>query len=422
VGKKVFYGWWNVAAMLPAMLVHAGAAFYVFGIFYKPLFTEFGWNRVQVAGAITIYLLTVGFSSPLIGRLADLYRPKKVIVIGAVSAGIAFALLSRISSLWQFYLLYFVLGLSLSACGAVPVNTVVTNWFTRKRGTAIGIAMAGVSLGAFTITPAGAYVLAWAGWRDTYLFLAAVTVVLVLPPMLIAMRNTPQEMGLLPDGDIPGSAMPNPAAAGHKPIPHETGAEWTLATASRTAAFWLICLSFYLIYFGVGAVLQHQIMFLTDMGVPLTEAAVALGVTGLIGGLGKIVMGLICDRFSPRRVTAFCFALQAFGIIILLFAKSMAVVWIFAVVFGFAMGGQLALQPIIAGYFFGLRSFGTIYGIILMAGAMGTATGPIIAAMIYDTAGSYFYAFSGCLAAALLASITVFVIRRPVPAVVYERQ
>lgn len=417
MGKKVFYGWWNVAAMFPAMLVHAGAAFYVFGIFYKPLFAEFGWNRVQVAGAITIYLLTVGLSAPLIGRLADLYRPKKVIITGAVTAGIAFALLSRIDALWQFYFLYLVLGLSFSACGAVPVNTAITNWFTRKRGMAIGIAMAGVSLGAFTITPAGAYILAWAGWRAVYLFLAVVTVVLVVPPMLLAMRNTPQELGLLPDGDIPGSVMSNPAAAGQNPIPHETGADWTLGTASRTAVFWLICLSFYLIYFGVGAVLQHQIMFLTDMGIPLTAAAVALGVTGLIGGIGKIVIGLICDRFSPKRVTAFCFALQALGILILLFAKSMAMVWVFAVVFGFSMGGQLALQPIIVGYFFGLRSFGTIYGIVLMAGAVGTATGPILAAMIYSAAGSYFYAFSSCVAAALMASLMVITLRRPVPAV-----
>jgi MFS family permease len=417
VEKKVFYGWWNVAAMFPAMLVHAGAAFYVFGIFYKPLFTEFGWNRVQVAGAITIYLVTVGLSAPLIGRLADLYRPKKVIITGTVTAGIAFALLSRIDALWQFYFLYLVLGLSFSACGAVPVNTAITNWFTRKRGMAIGIAMAGVSLGAFTITPAGAYILAWAGWRVTYLFLAVVTVVLVVPPMLFAMRNTPQELGLLPDGDIPGSAISNPAATGHNPIPHETGADWTLRTASRTAVFWLICLSFYLIYFGIGAVLQHQIMFLTDMGIPLTAAAFALGVTGLIGGLGKIVIGLICDRFSAKHVTAFCFALQALGILILLFAKSMTVVWIFAVVFGFSMGGQLALQPIMVGYFFGLRSFGTIYGIVLMAGAVGTATGPILAAMIYNAAGSYFYAFSSCVAAALVASIMVITMRRPVPAV-----
>jgi MFS family permease len=357
--------------------------------------------------------LTVGLSSPLVGKLTDLYGPKNVVLAGAAAAACVFALLSRIDALWQFYGLYFLLGLSFAACGGVPVNTAISGWFTKRRGLAVGIAMAGVSLGAFVITPAGAYIMGGFGWRATYLFLAVVTFALAVPPVVFLMKDTPQEVGLLPegvDGPVDAAGLNNGKAGTAGAV---AGPEWTLGMASKTGAFWMIAAAFFLIYFGIGAVLQHQINFLGDMGISLTAAAVALGVTGGIGGFGKISFGLICDMFSTKSVTVFCFTLQALGIILLLFAKSMAMVWIFVVVFGFAMGGQLCLQPLIVGHFFGLRSFGTIYGVILMAGAIGTATGPILAALAYAAAGSYYGAFAGCVATSLLASALISASRRP---------
>jgi len=151
--SKIYYGWWVVSSMIPANLIHAGAMFYVFGIFYDPLLKEFGWTRSQVAAALSIYLVTVGLSGPVVGRLTDRFGPRKLIGIGALLGGIVFALLSRISSLWQFYFLYFLQGITFAGCGLVPVNTSLASWFIKKRGTAIGVAMAGVSLGAITVTP-----------------------------------------------------------------------------------------------------------------------------------------------------------------------------------------------------------------------------------------------------------------------------
>ncbi len=392
------------------MLVHAGAAFYVFGVFYKPFMNEFGWDRVDVAMAVTIYLLTVGLSSPFVGKMTDLFGPKKIVLAGAAAGACVFALLSRIEALWQLYGLYFLLGLAFAACGGVPVNTAISRWFTKRRGLAIGLAMAGVSLGAFVITPAGAYVMEGFGWRTTYLFLAAVTFFLAAPPVFFLMRNTPQEMGLRPEG-MDDAVVIAEGNGGSAEMP--AGPNWTLNTASRTAAFWMIAASFFLVYLAIGAVLQHQINFLGDMGISLQAAAVALGVTGGIGGLGKISFGVICDKFSTKSVTVFCFALQGLGIVLLLFAQSMAMVWLFVIVFGFSMGGQLCLQPLLVGHFFGLQSFGTIYGVVLMAGAIGTATGPILAALAYDVAGNYFFAFACCVAATLLASGLVLASRHP---------
>lgn len=410
--NKVFYGWWVVLSVIPATLVHAGALFYIFGIFYQPLMHEFGWSRATVAAALTIYLLSVGFCGPLIGKLADRFGPKKLIGYGAFFGGILFILLSRIDTLWQFYGLYFLHGIAFAGCGNVPVNTALTNWFDKKRGRAIGIAMAGVSLGAIIITPAGGFVLEHFGWRNTYLFLALISWVLVLPPLLWIMKDKPQELGLLPDG-APPAADNSTTKAWVPTIGQETPAKpWTLGTAARTAPFWLICLAYFFIYLPIGSVLGHQIVYLTDMGITMASAAAALGITGGMGGVGKIVFGLLSDRFSPKQVTVLCAVLQGVGIILLLNAESMPLVWVYAVFFGFCMGGHLALQPLIVGHFFGIQSFGLLYGIVSMAGALGTSSGPVIAGMAFDIFGTYQGVFTGCVVLSWMAAIAIFCSKR----------
>jgi sugar phosphate permease len=419
--EKLFYGWWVVAALLPACLVHSGAPFYVFGIFYKPFIQEFGWSRAEIALTMTIYLLTMGLTSPIIGKLTEIFSPRKIIIAGAVVGGVCFILVSRVTALWQLYVLYFIMGWAYSACGAIPVGALVARWFVDKRGLALGIAVAGISLGGFIIAPTGAFFMEAFGWRPTFLYLAAISFIVVIPPTLFIVRNTPQEMGLQPYGhgaETPVSeAMPGATHAPHiNTTAQETEVDWTLAGAMRTPTFWLICIAFCLTYMGVGTVLQHQIMHLSDMGISLTAAAVALGMTGMAGAFGKVAMGYICDKMAAKYAAAFGFALQALGITVLFFAQSMSMIWVFVCIFGFAMGGQYALQPLITVYFFGLRSFATIYGIVYMASALGSSMGPLAAAYLYDVTGSYRYAFAVCVALALMASAIIFSARKPVSA------
>jgi sugar phosphate permease len=407
--RKIFYGWWVVASVMPSRLIQAGALFYIFGIFYKPLLNEFGWSRGKVATALTIYLLSVGLFGSLIGKLTDLFGAKKLIGWGAFFGGILFFLLSRINTLRQFYLLYFLHGIAFSCCGNVPVNTALTNWFERRRGSAIGIAMAGVSLGAIIITPTGGFILEHFGWRNTYIYLALITWLLVLPPTIFVMKNKPQDMGLLPDGEIPSDIIYKNGIPSKMPtIERSPMYPWTLGEILRIGPFWLICIAYVLLYIAIGAVLGHQIVYLTDMGISMATAAAALGATGGMGGIGKIVFGVLSDKFSPKKVTVICAVAQGVGIILLLCAKSMPLVWLYAIFFGFCMGGHLALQPIIVAYFFGVGSFGTIYGIVLMAGAIGSALGPMVAGACFDLFGTYNGIFAACVFSSFLAAVAVF--------------
>ena len=306
---KIYYGWWVVFFMFMVMFVHAGAVFYVFGIFYNPLIEEFGWNRTAISIAISIYMLTLGFTAPLIGRFADSFGPKKVILAGAFVGGIALFLLGRIDYLWQLYLLYFIVGLGFSACGIVPASSAIANWFVAKRGIAIGITMAGVALGALTITSASGYIMANTDWRTTYSFLGIISWLLVIPIVLIFMRNTPQEIGLLPDGKDSADNSVDTVAADNS-NDNDIKSEWTFPMAIRNQTFWLLAVSFFLIFFCIGAVLQHEVNYLLDLGIDKIVAASALGLTGAIGGLGKIFFGFLADKMSAKRVATITFILM----------------------------------------------------------------------------------------------------------------
>lgn len=410
---KIYYGWWIVVSMFIVMLVHSGMAFYVFGIFYKPLIEEFGWNRATVSLAISIYLLTIGFSAPIAGKLTDNFGGKSVLLGGAIIGGFALLLLSQINHLWQFYLLYFFLGLGFSACGVVPVSSVLNNWFIQKRGMAIGIAMAGVSAGAFTITLVSEYLMEKSGWRTTYSFLALLSWLLLIPIILLVMKNTPQEIGILPNGGSHNAHEKHPTTDNKNMTSQKKEIEWTPPMAMRDLSFWLINLAFFLIFLSIGAVLQHEVNFLIDLGIPKLVAASALGLTGGIGGIGKISTGFLADKIPAKYVATITFSLQATAILIILLSESMAYIWVFVVVFGLSMGGQIAIQPLIIGELFGLNSFGTIYGITSMIGASGSALGPFVAGIIYNIHKSYYWVFSGCIIASLVAALLIFLTRHP---------
>ena len=290
------------------------------------------------------------------------------------------------------------------------MNTALANWFDKKRGTAIGVAMTGISIGAITITPLGGFILQNHGWQATYMFLAAISWILVLPPVLFVMRDRPEDMGLLPDGRRPDepSATAEPAGPDEEAI-RVPDKSWTPAQAVRSIHFWMISLSYLIIHVAFGSVLTHQIVYLTDTGVSMTAAAAALGLTGGIGGAGKLFFGYLSDKWSPKIIAPLCAALQAVGIVILLMTNSTLMVWIFAVVFGFCMGGHAAIIPVVVGYIFGVGSFGTLYGFVSTFGATGIAIAPILAGMAHEIMNSYVFVFSGCVVASLAAAVLLYV-------------
>lgn len=411
-GKRPFYGWWITAAAFGIFFVMAGTGFYSFGVLLKPLMNAFGWSRGTASIAQSIYLLMAAVSGLLVGKLMERHSVRKIVLVGAIVAGASFLLLSLTTNLWYLYVMYFFLGIGLGGgAGLVPVSVALSNWFTRRRGTAIGIATAGIALGAMILVPLIATIAQHFGWRASYIFMGLVVFAIDIPLAVLILKTSPEEMGLLPDGDrrpeqkedpIASPASASVVEASSSPEPSGR------ATWMRSLPLWLLCLGFALAQIGEMSILIHEVSFITDIGISATAAATALGFTGGMGGIGKIAFGWLTDKVSARYVTMLCFLLQLMGVFILMRTSTVAMVWLFVIVFGFAMGGMVTLMPLAIADLFGIGRFGVIYGFVHLV-VVGCATaGPTFAGFVFDATGSYSIVFTAFAIMYAISVVTVY--------------
>jgi len=407
---KVFYGYWILVATFFCVFIWAASAFYHFSLFVKPLETDFGWGRGEIMIAFTILNVVMGLASPLAGRLVDRYGARKVIAIGALIGGLGLALLNLTHNLWYFYIGYAVIGIGMAATGPVPATAIVSNWFNKRRGLAIGIMGVGMGAGGFALAPlVGGYLIPTFGWRVSYLVLAVLTWILI-PLALFVIRTKPADMGLHPDG----AEAPEIAAAAE--ASSSTSGGFTLKMALATSPFWLIAIPFLLSAFSEIGAIQNQVPYLVDIGFPAATAATALGGVGLGSLIGKLGFGWLCDRIHPKYASTICFGLQLAAIIILMNIKpesSLATIWLYAITIGVGSGGWLSNMSMLTSRSFGLTSYGAIFGMMTMVVAFGGATGPLLAGYMYDIMNTYHWAFIIFLALYAVVIPAILAIRRP---------
>jgi len=408
---KLFYGYWIVVATFFCLFIVSGCGFFAFSLFVRPLQTDLGWGRGDIMAAFTIFYLVVGVASPFIGRVVDRYGARRVISTGALIAGLGFISLSLVNSLWHFHVSYAIIGIGMTAMGQVPSSAIVSNWFKKRRGTAIGIMSSGIGAGGFVLAPiVGGYIIPSFGWRVAYLVLATLTWALVIPLALLVMKTKPADMRLHPDGEqIPDTMVVTealPLAA--KGI--------TLQTALTTSAFWLISTSFLTGLFSQVGVLQHQVPYLEDIGFPVALASSALGVVGLMSAIGKFVFGWLCDRIPAKYVWSIGLGFQSLSVIILINvepASHLAIIWLYAIMIGLGAGSWLPTMSMLVSTNFGLAAYGAIFGAVTLFECTGVATGPLMAGYMYDAMGNYHWAFIILLTLNAVALPTALAVRRP---------
>jgi len=407
---KVFYGYRVVVAAFFCVFIMSGCGFYAFSLFVKPLQADFGWNRGGIMAAFAVYFLVMGVASPFIGRLVDRYGARKVIAIGAVIGGLGFILLSLMNNLWYFYGGYIVTGIGMAAIGAVPATAVVSNWFKKRRGTALGLMSAGVGAGGFALAPlVGGYLTPNFGWRVSYLALALLTWMLI-PLVLLVIKTKPADMGLYPDG------MPAPEAVAVTEASLSASEGLSLKMALATPALWLIAVSFLASAFSHVGVIQNQVPYLEDIGFPVVAAAGALGGVGLGSLIGKLGFGWLCDRIQPKYACCISLVLQLVSIIILMSVQPvspLAIIWLYAIVMGLGAGGWLPTMSMLISASFGSASYGAIFGMVILTQSVGIATGPLMAGYMYDTMNTYHWAFIILSALYIVAIPAVLAVRRP---------
>ena len=361
--------------------------------------------------AFTILFLVSGVASPFVGRVVDRYGARRVIRVGAAIIGIGFVLLSVMNNLWYFYVVYAVIGVGIAAIGQVPTSALVSNWFEKRRGLVIGIMSTGVGTGGFALAPlVGGYIMPNFGWRISYLALALITWLLIIPLALLVMKTRPSDMGLYPDGrQAPDAVMVTEAS-------YSATKGMTQRMALATSAFWLICISFLLNQFSQIGLIQSQVPHLEDIGFPVFTAATALGFVGLASAVGKFGFGWLCDRIPAKYACSIGLGFMLTGLVIFMNIKSaspLAIVWLYALTAGFGSGSWLPTMSMLISTNFGLVSYGTIFGAVSLFQNFGMATGPLMAGYTYDMMNSYQLAFIVFLALFVIAIITILAVRRP---------
>jgi MFS family permease len=406
----VFYGYWILVATFFCISIHSGSGFYAFSLFVNPLQIDLGWGRGGIMAAFTIFLLVMGVVAPSVGRLVDHHGAEKVISIGAFITGLGFILLSLMHNLWHFYGGYIVIAIGMAATGVVPMTAVVSNWFKKRRGTAIGMMSAGFGAGGFALAPLiGGYLIPNFGWRVSYLALALLNWVLI-PLALLVIKTKPAGMGLYPDG----AEAPETVAEAKASLPTSEGLSLKMALA--TSGFWLIAVSFLTSGFSQSGIVQSQVPHLEDIGFPAAMAATALGVLGLGSLIGKFGFGWLCDQIQAKYAWCISLGLQLASIIILMGirpASPMAMIWLYAIVMGLAVGGWLPTMSMLISTNFGLASYGAIFGAITLVESIGGATGPLMAGFLYDAMNTYHWAFIILLALYAVAISAALLIRPP---------
>jgi len=402
--KRLYYGW--VIVLLALFIVPAqGIAVYSFGIFLRPLTLEFGWERGAASGAFSAMMLIGGGLAIIAGRLADKYGPRLLLTINGLLYGLGFLLISRVSSLLQMYLIWgVIMGLAFS-CGFIPIVSTIPRWFIKKRGVALGVAVAGYGLGEIISPPLAQWLISSYGWRQAAIILGIIILVLVIP-LAQFMKHSPQRMGLKPYGED------EKIDESQKQSLLTVRAEPAFADAVRTGAFWFFSLILFGYSFSFGVLIVHVAPYAIDMGI---SALVAASIVSIVGGasiIGRFSTGFISDKMGTRRVLLIWIAILTVALIWLVFAREVWMFYLFAAVYGVAYGGIVPLYTLTTAELFGLKSLGIISATAFFMGAIGDAIGAPVAGSIFDVSGSYQLALIICVIIGVLSVVLSLILLR----------
>ena len=420
ISRRVYYGWFIVAAAGSMEFANAASAISILTIFVNPMAEEFNWSRTEISGATSLGAILGASLAPFTGRLVDRVGSRWPLALGGVAVALACVYLSAMQTLLGFYIAFTVSRTAdqgLIKIGAVPA---VGKWFERYRGRAVALVFFGGSAGIVVLAPVVQIVMVTWGWRAAWLVLGAVMLALGVIPSFLIVRRQPEDLGLAVDGrpaldsvdqNTPGQSPP--LAAGSTAGSPEAGVEWPLARAVRTPAFWLVLVSLFVASTSSAGVTLHLVPYLTQQGLGAGAAVSVISVLSISSALGILALGFLAERVSPRILLAAVFSLIAVAIGVLLSADSLAKAYAFAVLHGLASGGMNTLAPLLWASYYGRGILGSLHGISRAAQVAGFALGPLVLGIAYDASGTYqtalvYFAFTG-----VASSLLILAARRP---------
>ena len=374
---RLYRGWVLVWALGVTTIVSYGTTQYLYGVLVVPMQRDLGWSRALISGALSLALLTSGVLGLPIGRLVDRHGARGPMALGSLLGGLGLIAASRVREPWQLYALWSgVLALSM-ALTLYPVTfTVITNWFTRRRGSALALLTLLGGLASPIFIPLAGVLVGRAGWRTALIALGLVQLAVALPIHALVVRRHPEDVGLLPDGDGSPPLEQRPAGS-------------SLRRAVAAAPFWTLTVAFSLGWLAHSVILVHQVAYLIGRGFDAVLAASLAGLLGVASLPGRYLLNRLSERMSPQALLAGCYTAQAAGVGLLGSAASPLLVWAYVIVYGAAFGAISPLRASTMADQFGRRAFGAITAVSGVPIAVASSTGPIAAGLLYDRTGSY---------------------------------
>ena len=394
--KKIYYGWWIVLAAFWTLFICAGIGFSTLAVFLKFIDAEMHWGRGAISTAGALAALAAGFTAPLVGYIIDRYGPRTAMIPGVVVLSASFFLLRQVVSPRQLYLLYFGVGIGMAATTLLPAQTLISRWFDKKRGRAMGVIAVAAGLGSVVWIPVSTRLVEVVGWRGAYGVLGIIVACASLPFIIFLIRPSPASMGLKLDGEGDSSVDDGSHDLGAPPS-EESG--FTLREALRTRSMWLISGATFFVMVPSAGFGLHIISFLTDSGLSPDKAAFVWSFTLGISIGGRFFFGWISERFQKRYFASAANIVRAFSVILLvlfsfkLLPPVLAIVQL-ALLYGLANGCNAVMNPLLVSETFGVKSFGKLMGMLGIPFTLGMALGQVAGGYLYEWKESYVIAFA----------------------------
>ncbi|MFC1491656.1 MFS transporter [Nitrospinota bacterium] len=392
----LFYGWIVVGLSFVTMGFHSTARI-SFSVFQVPLIEEFGWSRGALGGAYALMMVLYALVGPFAGSRFERLGPRAVIPWGSFLIGISLMGGFFITSLWHVYFLtgiFLAVGNSLS--GFSMHSALIPRWFSKKRGLATGITLAGSGVGGLLLVPVIERLIGHFGWRAAYLFFGLALFLFLAPANFLLLRNRAQDVGQpldgLPSGDSGEPAVSSCAEERAKRTPE------VIRFIKGDRRFWVLALITFTIGICSNTIVSQLQLYFVDANYGMATSAIILGMLGFFRLGGSVVTGWVSDYLGRQGSLTLSAALSAAGIVLLLLIPRLGFApfpgYAFAVIFGFGSGGMTTCFSAMAADTFKGPSLATIMGILQVAYGLGGALGPPLAGYTFDVTGSYTAPFS----------------------------
>ena len=406
--RSVYPGWWVAGGVSVIMGMVALMSVWAYGIYLAPLQAEFGWSQAMIGAGFGVTFGISGASSVLVGRLVDRYGPRKVMAVGTVGTASLYVALSQINSLAEFWAVLAVLAFFQVWVFYIPLTSLVTRWFVRRRAAAMGIATSGFGLGGLVFVPLMLVVVSLAGWRESLVLLALGTVCFN-GYFLLRTSNDPNPEVRRREEVAGGGALVDKAG-----VVLVSGARDIL----RAPAFWLLTCGFSMFFLGQWAFMFHSLPYFESRGASTGEAAAIVSAATGLGVVIRLGSGVVIDRIRGREVIAAVslVVMSATMLLLLLDGSSRALI-LFAVLWGLGSGVAPLLQPLLIGKLFGVRHYATAYGISDGMDTTAIIAGTWLGVALLEITGTYsmilaLYALA-FLAGAVSLTALALALRRP---------